>query len=86
MWDRHIKHHEKYKSILANYTKVLKQLESKGLIINDCQDIKITDLGREKAVSRIRYECDIAEAYEALDEFICWDRTGEKKDNQQGAE
>ena len=77
---------EKYKSVLANYTRVLNQMESKGLIINDCQDIKITDLGREKAVSRLSYESDIDEAYEALDEFICWDRTGEKKDNQQSAE
>ena len=73
---------EKYKCLFANYTRILKQMESKGLIINDCGDIKITDLGRQKAVSRICYEAEIAGAYEALDEFICRDRTGEKKDNQ----
>lgn len=77
---------KEYKSVLANYLRILEQMELKGLIINDYQDIKITDLGREKAVSRIGYECDIAETYEALDEFICWDRTGEKKDNQLGAD
>ena len=77
---------KEYKSVLANYSRILEQMESKGLIINDYQDIKITDLGKKKAESRIDYECEIAEAYEALDEFICWDRTGEKEDNRQGAE
>ena len=34
--------------------------------------------------SGLCYGCSMDEVYQVLEKFICWDRTGDKKDNPRG--